>query len=80
MEVGGLKAILSKTLIIIRCEETKNAFLVSKQEVYGKERKRKKKKSKKNKKKELEKQIKGMDSCIHDFGMIFVQEFLGYDC
>ena len=21
-----------------------------------------------------------MDSCIHDFGMIFVQEFLGYDC
>ena len=26
------------------------------------------------------KQIQGMDSCIHDFGMIFVQEFLGYDC
>ena len=21
-----------------------------------------------------------MDSCIHEFGMIFVQEFLGYDC
>ena len=21
-----------------------------------------------------------MDSCIHDFGRIFVQEFLGYDC
>ena len=21
-----------------------------------------------------------MDSCIHDFGMIFVQEFLGHDC
>ena len=27
-----------------------------------------------------EKQSQGMDSCIHDFGMIFVQEFLGYDC
>ena len=49
-------------------------FLVSKQEVYGKEKKRKEKKRKK------EKQIQGMDSCVHDFGMIFVQEFLGYDC
>ena len=44
-----------------------------------KERKRKEKKRKK-KKKEEEKQIQDMDSCIHDFGMIFVQEFLGYDC
>ena len=48
-------------------------FLVSKQEVYRKERKRKEKKRKK------EKQIQGMDSCIHDFGMNFVQELLGYD-
>ena len=44
-----------------------------------KERKRKEKKRKK-KKKEEEKQIQDMDSCIHDSGMIFVQEFLGYDC
>ena len=51
--------------------DQKCIFLVSKQEVYGKERKRKEKKRKK------EKQIQGMDSCIHDFGMIFVQEFLG---
>ena len=40
----------------------------------GKERKRKKKKWRK------EKEIQGMASCVHDFGMIFVQEFLGYDC
>ena len=30
--------------------------------------------------KKKEKKIQGMDSCIHDFGMIFVQEFLGHDC
>ena len=54
-------------------------ILVSKQEVYGKERKRKEKK-RKEKKRKKEKQIQGMDSCIHDFGMIFVQEFLAYDC
>ena len=34
----------------------------------------------KEKKRKKEKQIQGMDSCIHDFGMIFVQEFIGYDC
>ena len=44
-----------------------------------KERKRKEKK-RKEKKRKKEKQVQGMNSCIHDFGMIFVQEFLGYDC
>ena len=48
--------------------------------------KRRRKKKKKKKKKEGRDQAKVwihdlcMDSCIHDFGMIFVQEFLGYDC
>ena len=60
-------------------EDQKCIIFVSKQEVYGKERKRKEKK-RKEKKRKKEKQIQGMDSGIHDFGMIFVQEFLGYDC
>ena len=39
-----------------------------------------KEKKRKEKKRKKEKQIQGMDSCIHEFGMIFVQEFLGYEC
>ena len=47
----------------------------------GKERKRKKKKRRREiKQKGMETKSFCMDSCIHDFGMIFVQEFLRYDC
>ena len=59
--------------------DQKCIILVSKQEVYWKERKRKEKK-RKEKKRKKEKQVQGMDYCIHEFGMIFLQEFLGYDC
>ena len=39
-----------------------------------------KKRKKREEPKGMETKSFCMDSCIHDFGMIFVQEFLGHDC
>ena len=51
---------------------------------YGEKREEERRREKKMKKKEEPKGMETksfcMDSCIHDFGMIFVQEFLRYDC
>ena len=70
MEVGGLKAKESKTLIINRCGETKNAFfgLQTRGLREGEEEK--------EEEEEGGGASKGME--IMDFIMILVQELLGY--
>ena len=62
--------------------ETKNAlFLVSKQEAYVKRGRGRRIRGRKGKSSQgMETKSFCMDSCIHDFGIVFVQEFLGYDC
>ena len=60
--------------------DQKGIILVSKQEAYGKERKRK---EKKRKKREIKPRY-GIFVWIHDFcmdfGMLFVYKLLGYAC
>ena len=61
-------------------------YFLSPNKAYGKGRKRKRKRKEKKRKKGGESKAKvwihdfGMDSCIHDFDMIFVHELLGYEC
>ena len=60
--------------------DQKCIFLVSKQEAYGKERKRKEKKMKKGEIKPRYEIFVWIHEFCMDFGMFFVYKLLGYDC